>query len=95
MKDEEFYTMIEQLIDTAFDTQLGKKKEKPMEMQETAPQEELEPMGSPERAQAGEVFESIEDYTARTGKRFRMLKDQKSRGLTREEAFTETFGGSV
>ena len=86
MKDD-IYTMIEQLIDTAFDTNLGKKKEKPMEMQEPVPQEELEP--------TGEVFESIEDYTSRTGKRFRMLKDQKARGLTREEAFTETFGGSV
>jgi len=85
MKDD-IYTMIEQLIDTAFDTQLGKKKEKPMEMQEPVPQEELEP--------TGEVFESIEDYTSRTGKRFRMLKDQKARGLTREEAFTETFGGT-
>jgi len=85
MKDD-IYTMIEQLIDTAFDTNLGKKKEKPMEMQEPVPQEELEP--------TGEVFESIEDYTSRTGKRFRMLKDQKARGLTREEAFTETFGGT-
>ena len=87
MKDNDFYTMIEQLIDTAFDTNLGKKKEKSMEMQQTAPQEELQFMK--------EGYESIEDYTSRTGKRFRMLKDQKSRGLTREEAFTETFGGSV
>ena len=87
MKDEDYYTMIEQLIDTAFDINLGKKKEKPMEMQETAPQQELSPME--------EGYESIEEYTSKTGKRFRMLKDQKARGLTREEAFTETFGGSV
>ena len=40
------------------------------------------------------VYESIEDYTAQTGKRFRMTKDQKSRNLSREQAFTETFGGS-
>mgnify|MGYP001181793927 CR=1 FL=1 len=32
---------------------------------------------------------TIEEYTAATGKRFRMTKDQKERGLTREEAFTE------
>jgi hypothetical protein len=39
------------------------------------------------------IYESISDYTNQTGKRFRMTKDQKTRGLTREEAFTETFGG--
>ena len=39
------------------------------------------------------IYESIEDYTAQTGKRFRMTKEQKSRELSREEAFNETFGG--
>ncbi len=34
-------------------------------------------------------YTSIEEYTGLTGKRFRMNKDQKERGLTREEAFTE------
>ena len=87
MKDNDFYTMIEQLIDDAFDINLGKKKKKPMEMQEAAPHEELQPME--------EAYESIEEYTSKTGKRFRMLKDQKARGLTREEAFTETFGRTV
>lgn len=38
-----------------------------------------------------ETYESIEDYTAKTGKRFRMLKEQKERGLSREEAFREMF----
>ena len=37
------------------------------------------------------VYSSIKEYTERTGKRFRMSKDQKERGLTREEAFTETY----
>jgi hypothetical protein len=32
---------------------------------------------------------SIKEYTEQTGKRFRMSKDQKERGLTREEAFAE------
>ena len=86
MKDNDFYTMLEQLIDDAFDINLGKKKKKPMEMQEIAPSEE--------EAQTL-VYESIEEYTSKTGKRFRMLKDQKARGLTREEAFTETFGRTV
>ena len=40
------------------------------------------------------TYESIEDYKAKTGKRFRMLKEQKERGLTRDEAFAETFGGN-
>lgn len=38
------------------------------------------------------MYESIEDYTAKTGKRFRMTKDQKSRNLTREQAFKELHG---
>ena len=37
----------------------------------------------------GATYSSIEEYTNQTGKRFRMSKDQKERGLTREEAFTE------
>ena len=37
-----------------------------------------------------QIYESIEDYKEKTGKRFRMTRDQKSRGLTREEAFKET-----
>ena len=87
--EDELYTMIEQLIDAAFDTKLGTKKtkEKTMDTQvETAPQEEL--------TTVDESYESIEAYTERTGKRFRMLKEQKSRGLTREEAFAELHGGT-
>jgi hypothetical protein len=37
------------------------------------------------------VFESIEDYNRKTGKRFRITKDQKNRGLNREDAFKELF----
>ena len=36
-------------------------------------------------------FKDIEDYQRKTGKRFRMLKEQKERGLSREEAFEEMF----
>ena len=35
-------------------------------------------------------YATIQEYTDQTGKRFRMSKDQKDRGLTREEAFKET-----
>jgi len=36
-------------------------------------------------------YENIEDYTFKTGKRFRMNKDQKERNLSRDEAFRELF----
>ena len=42
-----------------------------------------------ESLQSGQQYSTIEEYTAATGKRFRMTKDQKERGLTREEAFAE------
>ena len=93
MSDDKFYEELSRLINSAFDISFNRqpKKEKIMQTQP-----KLEPTVSPDRtAAAEEVYESIEEYTSRTGKRFRMLKDQKTRGLTREEAFTETFGGSV
>jgi hypothetical protein len=34
-------------------------------------------------------YKLIEEYTKNTGRRFRMTKDQKFRGLDREEAFQE------
>ena len=34
---------------------------------------------------------SIQEYTQSTGKRFRITKDQKERGLSREEAFKESM----
>ena len=40
------------------------------------------------------AYASIEEYPKATGKRFRMLKEQKERGLSREEAFKEIYGGN-
>ena len=40
-------------------------------------------------SQSNPKYTTIQEYTDKTGKRFRMSKDQKDRGLTREEAFTE------
>ena len=40
---------------------------------------------------ANPEYVSIEEYTGKTGKRFRMTKDQMDRGLTREEAFEELY----
>jgi alpha-D-ribose 1-methylphosphonate 5-triphosphate diphosphatase PhnM len=36
-------------------------------------------------------YTTIEEYTGKTGKRFRMSKDQKERGLTRQQAFEELY----
>lgn len=35
------------------------------------------------------LYSSIDDYKAVTGRRFRMTKEQKTRSLTREQAFAE------
>jgi hypothetical protein len=36
-------------------------------------------------------YGSIEEYTQKTGKRFRMTKEEKELGLTREEALQQRF----
>jgi hypothetical protein len=38
---------------------------------------------------------TLENYKEKTGHRFRMTKDQKIRGLTREEAFAEASGANA
>lgn len=38
------------------------------------------------------LYETIEQYTRLTGKRFRMTKDQKTRQISREDAFREFIG---
>jgi len=49
--------------------------------------------------QSNYPYESIEDYTAKTGKRYRVSKEQKARiaagELTREQAFVEYMQSSV
>jgi|TARA_R100000458_G_C8265873_1_gene240919 hypothetical protein len=40
---------------------------------------------------AAPKYASIEEYTAATGKRFRISKQQKERGLSRQEAFAEIY----
>lgn len=36
-------------------------------------------------------FTTIEEYKEKTGKRFRLTKQEKAEGLTREEAFARRF----
>lgn len=46
---------------------------------------------SPEEEAGYEGPRTIQEYTESTGKRFRVTKDQKERGLSREKAFKETM----
>lgn len=42
----------------------------------------------------GAMYDSIEEYLQATGKkRYRMTKEQAIRGMNREDAFRETYGG--
>ena len=40
------------------------------------------------------LYESVEDYKEKTGKRFRRTKDQMARGLSVDESFREFLGES-
>ena len=72
------------MIDKAFANYY--KKENKMENQPQAEPRENEPI------LLTTTYLTIEDYTRQTGKRFRMTKDQKARGVSRKQAFNETFG---
>ena len=81
--EDRTFQILSDLIDEVFSNHYSKDKKM-----------QSESMKSPVVEQTPtQVFESIEDYTAQTGKRFRMTKDQKARNLSREDAFNETFGG--
>ena len=78
---DEAFAILMDLVNDAFNTHYS--KESPMDSErKSAPKEEHSTI----------IYESIEDYTAKTGKRFRMTKNQKELGMTREEAFRLTFG---
>ena len=81
MTDDKFFDELSRLINDAFDGAFGRKVHTPKV-----------PKRAPKKEQPTSLYESIEDYTAKTGKRFRMTKAQKELGLTREEAFSQTYG---
>ena len=83
MTDEKFFDELSSLINDAFDGVFGRKESNPT-ITKPAPKKE--------QPKTSSLYESIEDYTAQTGKRFRMTKEQKNLGLTRDEAFSLTFG---
>tara|TARA_R110002051_G_scaffold11808_3_gene42554 strand:+ start:84 stop:362 length:279 start_codon:yes stop_codon:yes gene_type:complete len=79
MTDDKFFDELSTLISDAFDGAFGRSTPKPT-VRKAAPKA-VKPITP--------LYESIEDFTAKTGKRFRMTKDQKQRNLTRDEAFSE------
>ena len=83
MTDDKFFDELSSLINDAFDGVFGRKVSQP-KIPKPAPKKE--------QPKSASLYESIEDYTAKTGKRFRMTKEHKNLGLTREEAFFLTYG---
>jgi hypothetical protein len=79
--DSGFMNLLSDLIDEVFSDRVNGKPKK------TDPAPDVK-----EQPKNPAIYESIEDYTAQTGKRFRMTKEQKNLGMTRDEAFNQTFG---
>ena len=84
MTDDKFFEELSCLINDAFDGVFGRKVSQPKVPNPAPIVKEL--------PKTPALYESIEDYTAKTGKRFRMTKTQKELGMTREEAFFLTYG---
>ena len=79
MTDDSFIKKIDDMISMIFSSSL--KEEKPQEKEEDGPKQK-------------KIYEgprSIHLYTESTGKRFRMTKEQKERGLSRDDAFKESM----
>jgi len=81
MTDDSTLETLSNLIDDAFNKVFGR-------------QTTDNTLSAPDKEHFPNLYESIEDYTAQTGKRFRMTKEQKELGMTREQAFNSTYGGS-
>ena len=92
MTDDKFYEELSKLINGAFDGTFGRKTTKP-KVRRPIMQTQPEPAPLEEQPQTP-VYMSINEYVVKTGKRFRMTKDQKSRRLSRTQAFNETHGGT-
>ena len=90
MKEDETFKLLSQMIDDAFSNHYNKKEKKMENQPQPEPRESELIVAQAERSTT--AYLTIEDYTRQTGKRFRMTKDQKARDLSREQAFTETFG---
>jgi len=92
MTDDKFYEELSNLINGAFDGAFGRKVPTPKIRK---PIMKTETIDDPARDHFPNLYESIQDYTQQTGKRFRMTKEQKSRNLSREQAFSEMYLGGT
>jgi len=105
MTDEKFFDELSSMINNAFDGAFGRKTgnrtmpnikvmdKNPSNIGETNTRDLSDFVVKEDSSDTiPALYESIEDYTAKTGKRFRMTKEQKNLGLTRDEAFNQTFG---
>jgi len=107
MTDDKFYEELSNLINGAFDGVFGRKTEN-RELPNTKAMaanpsigeimtDDLTDVVAEEQQQPHpqhSLYTCIADYTEKTGKRFRMTKNQKARGLSRDEAFSEMYGGT-
>ena len=105
MTDDKFYEELSNLINGAFDDAFGRKtgdrktpNTKAMaanpSIGEIMTDDLTDFVAEEEQPKTKPDYSCIAEYTEQTGKRFRMTKEQKSRELSREEAFNETFGGT-
>jgi len=87
--DKKSYDVLANMISDAFDSSFGRKpiQERNYKMDYT--QMDYTQVTTPAQTSTSPAYKSIEDYTAKTGKRFRMTKDQKTRNISREQAFEE------
>jgi len=105
MTDEKFFDELSSMINKAFDGAFGRKTgnrtmpnikvmdKNPSNIGETNTRDLSDFVVKEDSSDTiPALYESIEDYTAKTGKRFRMTKRQKELKMTREEAFKLTHG---
>jgi hypothetical protein len=82
--DKKSYEILASMISDAFEASFGRKPN-----QERTNKNMMNEVATPVQTTTSPAYKSIEDYTAKTGKRFRMTKDQKTRNISREQAFEE------
>ena len=105
MTDDKFYEELSNLINGAFDDVFGRKtgdrktpNTKAMASNpaigEIMTDDLTDFVAQEEQPESNPAYTCITEYTEQTGKRFRMTKNQKERGLSRDEAFSEMYGGT-
>lgn len=81
MREQDLYKELETLIDSAF-----KNLKKDKQSMQTTQKIQV----TPNTVEAPKAkYNSIQEYTEATGKRFRMTKEQMQRNISRDEAFKE------